>query len=294
MASNAHRVVSFGSYTFPQTEQKFSDNFAEAISKFTRIPGYDGGFDEYGRDRSPSDVGRVQLTYVLLATSDSSMRALRDSARAMRSFGVKRLTIAMLDGTQRFCRARIKSIQMPEDLSKLLDRRMQTVTITWEVSDPTWALVGAQVLWGSSSTWGGGAVWGAAMTVVSGLSTNYNLNFTGVTAPSQPILYCTCTGVQTATNPTFTWYEMQPNNNQLSLTRHKIRWLGTLNPGDDLMIDCRASKVLFSGADAYNEFEYHTPEWIEFNVVTAGRLVIALANSGDAMNFRLAGDTRYV
>jgi hypothetical protein len=291
--ANGHRVVSFGRYTFPQTEQKYEDNFTEAITKFTQLPG-GGVVDEYGRDNSPSGRGMVKLTYVITATTDANMQTARDLARSMRRVGVQPLIVQTLDGTSyRRCLARVKNISMPEDLSRFKIRRWHEVTITWETADAAWEMiVNGLGSWGDGSNWGSDSDW-YAPSVISGLSTNYNISsIDGAGANSQPFIHCTCTGVQTASDITLIWYDQVPQSVELALSPHKIRWLGTLTAGDDLLIDCTAGKVLFCGADAYNDFEYRTPEWIE-TTPSGGRLVIQMANSGDAMNFNFLNPARY-
>jgi hypothetical protein len=130
-------IVSFGAYSFPDTQSSIINNFGDTVPRTTRLPGMSGGFDEYGDDAAAHEIGRVTVRFWLHADTPAAMQGKRDAVRAMARYG--RATLTTLDdyGVQRSTKARVNSIQMPDDVIARAQRTQQ-VTVDFQVALPRW------------------------------------------------------------------------------------------------------------------------------------------------------------
>src|SRR5687768_4199120 len=102
------------SYTFPTTQSQLRDNFSDMVPRTTRIPGADGGFDQFGEEKAPSEIGSVSVSFEQYADSNEDLQTKRDLVRAMAAWGVCTLhKDCGAEGT-RYCSARVNSITMTE------------------------------------------------------------------------------------------------------------------------------------------------------------------------------------
>ena len=67
--------ASLGSYTFPTTQSQIRDNFSDMVPRTVRIPGADGGFDQFGENKAQSEIGVVSVTFEQYADSRDSLPA---------------------------------------------------------------------------------------------------------------------------------------------------------------------------------------------------------------------------
>lgn len=136
------KLISFGEgnrlYTFPDDLQaSMSDNFTNAVPRTVRMPGMDGGFDEYGAGRAPKEIGNINFTFTLVADTEAEMKTKRDAVGAMEEWGVQKL-IAKGGGTERrYTFARVNNIAWGKRLDAHTDY-VQPVTINFQVADPYW------------------------------------------------------------------------------------------------------------------------------------------------------------
>ncbi len=128
-------VIKFGTYTFtfPQT---FSDNFNNVVPSTDRIPGASGGFDNYGNETPPAEIGSVNLSFVLDATlGTKTIREMRDEVNALTHMGAQKLTWLAQDEIPdilRWCYAKVNNITMSKDFANHSQYR-QRVQITFQV-----------------------------------------------------------------------------------------------------------------------------------------------------------------
>lgn len=133
-------IVSFDDYNFPERGIHLETNFADAVPRTTRLPGLDGGYDEFGDDPAPSEIGRVNARLRLNAASGSAMQTTRDELRGLAAIGRGSLVMQPSGGTvfaQRWAWARINSVQVVEKMHAVTDR-VQDISIDWQVSDSRW------------------------------------------------------------------------------------------------------------------------------------------------------------
>lgn len=138
-------LVSFGSYTFPTTQTQLRDNFYDVVPRTVRMPGMDGGFDQYGLQRAPKEIGNVSVTFDLLSETRDGMDALKDQIRSLAASGIQQLTKQFGSAGTRFCLARVSSVVMSEIPGRNTTLK-QSVTIDFQVAVPFWLFAGT---WGT-------------------------------------------------------------------------------------------------------------------------------------------------
>lgn len=275
------RVLSFGSYTFPDTQDQLSDNFKNPVLRNVRLPGVPGGFDEFGYDPAPNEIGTVKLHFLLLAKTAAEVTQKRDAVHELAGWGVRKLIVQPADPTQppRYTYARVQNIQTPENARKL--DLWQGVSMDINITYPFWmqdayaqgAVWGASTwgsssaIWGDSSsavslgaapaarTWGNAsAIWGGGSSLW-GQQSQVSLTYTNNgNAISQPRLIFSCTA-DAASGITI---ERLVNG----VTAEQIAYTGAITSGQVLDINCRALSVLLAGQNAYNSFTYTHPAWL--------------------------------
>jgi hypothetical protein len=251
------RLVSFGDYTFPDTEQQIDDNFLELEKATVKLPGADGVFDEYGVDPSPAVEGRVTMTFILEVEDPADMTAALDSLRALRRQGVKALRMQPTDSAldSRWCWARLSRITAPEDKGSTSEL-WRRVTIQWLISDPKWNAGGNEApLYDSGVLYDDGSLYdGEAGFAASGTQTNQTITLSG-NAIVQPRITVACGVGQSVSTVTV-------QRIVSGLVVDEVEWLGSLTAGETLEINCRAYSVEVDGVDAYADgFDFLDESW---------------------------------
>lgn len=269
------RVLSFGSYSFPDTQDQFSDNFTNTVTRTIRLPDLSGGFDELGVEPAPTEVGSVKMKFLLLAETSAEVTQKRDAVRAMAGWGVRKLLVQPSDTSlpPRYTYARIQNIGTPENAKKLAT--WQDVNIDFQVSYPRWMQdAGSGASWGSAAwggfSWGGswptfgigsassagdkwgtktwgGFTWGAGQAASITLTNNGN-------AISTPQLLLTCTEAIAG--------GLLIERLVDGLVRESLLYRGAIAVGQILSIDCRALSVQLDGSGSYAYLDYTHPAWL--------------------------------
>ncbi|MBL8162452.1 MAG: phage tail family protein [Anaerolineae bacterium] len=290
------RVVRFQSvltneiYTFPTVQESFSTNFRDALNRTNRIPGADGGYSEDGDGRSPSAIGRIQLTIVLVARQRSEMQALRDALAEIRDWGMGRLFYQPEDSTtgERWAWCKVNNISISEQLDKHTDL-FQRVTLDFQAADPFWYRATGLATWGAGSTvrWNTTSTpWGGTPTAVSGVNTTVTLTNNG-NAYTLPQFTLYCAAGQTITNPII-------RRERAGNVIDEVRWAGTLVAGETLYIDCFQQRIYLNSSPAYDQrFTFRHAKWFRLDP-GANTVRVLLANAGDAFNFNARFYHRYV
>lgn len=244
-------------YIFPMTLQSYSDNFGDLVPSTQRLPGVDGGFDLYGDDPAPAEVGSVRLGYTLIATSRSGMDDLRDAVAAMKAWGKQRLFMQPTDPADaiRWTWAKVNNIQMAQEPSLHTDL-WQPVTVIWQCADPAWYGRGTEgKLWGEmvwgTDKWGGAAAFQAGSGQITNLADSVNNG----NAISLPRITIRCSAGQTATNPII-------ERVVSGVVKDRITYTGVLIAGDELVIDCRNVSVKKNGVGVYASIAAQHPDWM--------------------------------
>lgn len=255
MARITRFVSKYGTYTFPNTEQDFRDNFADVLARASRLPGVDGGLDEYGTGHAPSPVGLIQFGVYLVSRTREGMQVLRDNLRLIRTWGTGKLyyqpTNTALEERWAWCR--VNNINTSQRLEAHTDI-FQPVQVTMQASEPYWHALGDVRRWGSFN-WGG-ADWGGDF-VTQNVS---SLEEMVITNPGNAFtLPKVVVRNQSGADARNIRIERLVND----VIVDSVRWAGTLADDDWLMIDSRRQRVTRNGyntLDGY--FEYLRPDWL--------------------------------
>lgn len=276
------KVLRFGAYVFPDTGTDYNDNFRDLVTRTSRLPGLSGGYDELGAGRAPGEIGNVSYSLILKAATEAQMLAARDTLAKIADYGRSRLFIQPTDpdAQERFTWARVQNIQFVERYRDLPQFNLRA-TINWQVADPRWFTQGTEAWsWGDGTAWGA-APWGGSATpqACSGTQTDFTITTEG-NATTEPRITVSCGAGQTCQNPT-----VQRLVNGVMVDQ--VKYEGTLVAGDELLVDCRALRVLLNGTSAYSTaFTFLHPAWFRLEP-GANSIRVLLANSGDAASVTL-------
>lgn len=261
MVHEPTRLIKFGdgadAYNFPASQTDVGWNFSDVASKITKLPGVSGGFDEYGSGIAPTEIGNVRVTFRLYKTGEAfdrgEMHALRDAVAKMVDMGKQRLWLSPGNQGQRWCYARVNSVNWKHDPSGTTDQ-IQTVTINFQASDPYWYALGSDAVWGSSE-WGD-AQWGGVTPIECDASVENATLSVGGNVMTQPLIIVgPVPSGSSCTNPTI---ERIVN----AVVVDRVRLETTLTVGMTAVFDARKLSVTRNGVSFYNSsFSYLHPSW---------------------------------
>ncbi|GEM_PF-1158297 len=272
-----------------QYVQDWRDNFGDLVPRTTRLPGTHGGFDEYGVDEAPAEIGNVQGTLKLKHSLSSDMRQWLDSLRSMSRQKKGRLYMQPVDDSaqQRWCVARLNNLTTPHSEQSHTGVMMQA-NFSFQVNDPHWYTQGTSApAWGFFS-WGDGTVWGGSAVAqsVSGVSTDLTENVMGGTVETLPTITISCDTGQTAQNIII-------QRLVGGVIKDQITYTDTLGAGDSVVIQCRAKSVKKNGVGSYANLTATRAQWMRLKP-GANSIRVLMANSGDVANIKFAYLHAYV
>lgn len=269
------RVVRFGDYVFPETVDSWHDNFGNAVPRTTRLPGIDGGYDEFGVGRAPTEIGKIDVGFWLFASDGDEMDAARDAVMAMADWGVQQLVIQPWGASaQRYAWARVNYIRLPEKAADCPDRQLR-VTVTYQVADPYWySDVGDVPIFGAAQ-YGRGFLYGGggASIAAAGAETLATLyNFGNAFTFAKVTVIAGDSGCESVT------IERLVND----VVRDRVSWTDALGAGDVLVVDGRMAQVTLNGISNYGDaFNFLHPDWMR--LMPGGNVVrVALGASDEA------------
>lgn len=248
-------IANGNTYTFPtgSGDQSFTYNFSNLVPHSTRLPGADGGFDEFGFSRAPSDVGTVQVGIVLESATTAGMQALRDACKQMAAWGKGRL-IDTINGVDRWCWARINSNDITEQRHMHTDL-FQPVKLTFQVSDPYWYTVGTEVLWGGGWLWGDGTKWGGT-AVAQSITTSGSFTITNNGSAD------TLARVVVKNTSGSTIYYPRIRRILNGAIKDELYYNGSILTGTQLTMNARAHKATISGVNVLANLAFKHPDWM--------------------------------
>jgi hypothetical protein len=265
-------------YTFPDSLQGYSDNFKNVVAQTVRGPGLSGGLDQYGLGVAPSEIGRITQSLILQDDDREGMDDLRIALSLMASWGMGVLWAQPTDpaDAERFCLARINSIQVPERQEGHTDL-FQPVTVIWQAADPFWFGKGTEALPDladySPTGWPGTAQSDAC----SGTSTTLTTITNAGNARALPRFTITTGAAQTALNVTIQRVDG-------STVLDQVAFQGELRNNDTLVIDCQQVLVAVgtnSDVNAYRRLTALHPDWMRLQPGD-NTLKVLLEQAGDA------------
>lgn len=276
------KLLRFGSYTFPDTGRAASRNFADIVPQSVRLPGLDGGFDEFGREAAPSEIGNIRADLIIDEPNPIAMQRERDALNGLARLGVQRLYLDMLDGSVRWTWARVNSIQMSDTYSRMT-RAVLPVSINFQVVAPRlWTDAAGDAVWGAGATWGGGLRWGGGVGVAqlcSGASTSISAANNG-NAIAYPTIYISTGTGQTTQNPT-----LLRTDGLGGAVVESIAIVGTFGAHTTIKIDVARKLAYRQGADAYSLLVARTGDWL--TLPPGGNALVLAQQAGNDCTVRL-------
>jgi hypothetical protein len=274
-------------YTF-DGQVNLSDNFGDLVTRTSRLPGTDGGFDELGDGRGLSEIGKVTAEFWMLFASPAAATAQLDTFRRMADWGVQRLFVQPTDPSvnERWCWARINAITHSFATKDMPHKRLRLKAV-WQVSDPFWYGAGSGAVWGGGQAWGGGTQWGGGTpTAASGLLTTVTLTNSGNAY----------TYLQAAVRP-----GAGQSANDVLLRRivdgqavDEVMYTGSLAAGDNLVIDSRRREVKLNDQAVYSTlFRTANAGWLRL-MPGSNTIEIRFAQTSDAASVNLRFLERWV
>lgn len=248
------RIISFGDYNFPDAPIEFNTNFADLVPRTSRLPGMDGGYDEFGFDPAPQEIGNVTYGFLIRTTGGQALVDALDAARAMTRAGVRRLylTTEGTSGTVRWTWARVNNVQTPLNHNED-GYRSRRVTVDWQVSDPRWFADFDDDVYGEGSF--GTATFASAGSALaaSGTATEGTVTRSG-SAPVYPRIFIRPDSGGTVTNPTIELW-------QRGFLVESVALSGTAGTASMFTLDCQRMEVLKDGASVYDSLTAQSPWW---------------------------------
>jgi hypothetical protein len=248
------KLLTFGDYNIPGL-QRYSDNFNDVVQRTVRRPGLDGGFDLWGAERLPKEVGSIQASWWLQAGDVGAMRGLLDEVKGLQWIGEQRLVMDPEDGTAtRFANAKVINIRAPWNVANAPHRQIR-VDVSFQCAEPYWQTLGTgaprwgQFRWGDGSRWGGGTP-----VTVTGASTDLTVTVGG-NAPTFANVVLQQGGGTSCENPT-----IQRIKDGVAVD--EVAYAGTLSGTNQLVIDARANAVTLDGADAFGALTFTRNHWL--------------------------------
>jgi len=265
-----------------QYVQDWRDNFGDVVPRTVRLPGAHGGYDEYGVDPAPGEIGNVQGTLKHKATPASAMVSWLDTLRSASRQKKGRLYMQPADETEeeRWCSARLNNLTTNHSENAHTGIMMEA-KFSFQVSDPHWYKQGTEApewgffVWGESH-WGGTAT----QQAVSGVLTDLTETVSGGTVETFPRITISCNTGETAQNIVIQRLVGGVVKDQLTFT-------DTLVAGDAVVINCRAKSVKKNGSDAYANLTATRAQWFRLNP-GANSIRVTMANASDQARVRFS------
>ena len=282
-------LLRFGSgdylYTFnPEDQVQIRDNFRNVKPRVSSLPGLSGGFDEYGTDRAPNEIGNIQVSFWLLAENGIEMEAKKIAVGRMKVFGKKLLFKQPEDEYQleRYTEARINSIDFNEAAGQRPDRYLM-VTINFQCDNPFWYTIGTEAFkLGDGTLLGSGSVLGG--TPITQLLTGLDNSFS-ITPEGNDITYARFTIEVPATKSAS---NIRIQREVASVVVDEVRYSGTIVAADILEINCRALSVKLNGDDAYaDNFSFITAAWFRLIGGIPNTVRVRMANASDQIELKI-------
>jgi hypothetical protein len=262
-----HRFEADGNtYTLPATLGAYGDNFGDVVTRTTRLPGVDGGFDEYLSEVGSREIGSIRQAFTLQSSTKAGLDAMRDLVNAMLGWGKGYLYMRLSNYTSQEwrVRARVSNIQMSRDEGDARNLYWQRVTVIWQCNHPLWEAAGniseSEINHSGTETTGGGSNGGNAIAIPTFVIE------TGVS------------GILTAP-----WYIRRIVDT--TVVADEIAYGYTLPADTILTINCAAGTIVWNDGvdllDGYDgTFEFLHPDW--FRLLPGVNVVrVVSADAGD-------------
>lgn len=279
------KLTKFGTFEFQNKAIRVTKNFANVVPATVRLPGLDGGFDEYGIEASPSEIGNITVELMLNESNPTEMQRKRDAYLGLAALGTRRLYFDTLDyrAGQRWVYAKVNNVQMSDNFPQQTHTRI-TVTINFQVVYPRMftdvgddgSLYGGAIFGDADAIFGGGV---GLSQACSGTSTSFSAPNAG-NADAYPLIFISTATGQTAQTPIL---ERLVNG----VVIDSLTFSQTLNANFTLRIDCATKTVLYQGVESYINLTALNGEWMRLPP-GSNSMRLRMTGGGNACTVRLA------
>ena len=138
----ATELIQFGVgekvYVFPP-QVALEPDFLDLVTQTQRMIWADGGFDPYGNDALPSEIGSLKATFWIDTEGDTrSITALKQLAMKMSAWGRRPLWAQADEFPIRWVGVKLDNLQPPQNVRDTPHKR-QRVQAVWQASYPRWS-----------------------------------------------------------------------------------------------------------------------------------------------------------
>jgi hypothetical protein len=137
-------ISDYGRYYFQEGQTSFSTNFRNLLTSVEKIPGVSGGFDNFGKGKTPQETGSIQLSIYLSPEDElQDITQLKDDLSRIVGWGKAFLFMVPENRPEgkyymRFAECRVNNLTMSEKADDQPDV-YQTAQLTLQASDqPAW------------------------------------------------------------------------------------------------------------------------------------------------------------
>lgn len=269
----------------------WSTNFRSLRTSTMTVPGVSGGFDLYGAEAAPSQVGVVSVEYYIDDPDPMVMWASKEFLSYITAAGRGRLWLRpQAPGDPHvWCTARVQDAPRIERVDDNTDHYAK-VTIVFEAAESRWydlQSFDGVPLWDNGELWDDGALWGGgAGTPYSGASSPLVIEVTNPgTADVYPTIRLTCASGEEITNPLI---ERWTNGELVD----SVQYIGAIEETESLSIVCRSLTAIKDVDYVYNYLEFSSSQWITLPPGVS-EIQISSADVGDAGSVKVQFEGAY-
>lgn len=274
-----------------ENQVSLNDNFTNVLTRTSRLPGVDGGFDEFGDDKSPNAVGNVSVSFWVKKNSLAEMTRRIRELDAMVSWGVSRLYKQPTDPNEPelFADARVDNISRPQHVLRSTHRQIN-ISMDFQIRVPGWLVQGTEsFLWGDGTAWSSGATWGGTAVPISvvGVENSFSVQPLGNALTWPRILIVVPSG-KSAEN-------IRVQRIVASQVVDEVSWATTLAADDRLLINARKQSVTLNGANAYGaDFAFVSGRWFGLQGGLENDIRVLMDNPTDEIEITFKYFERYL
>lgn len=251
-------ITAFGGYSFnPDNQISYQDNFSQLALSAVKFATMDGGLDQYGTGRAPTDIGLVQQSIMLFGTYPGEIAERLDTLLTIAGQGVQTLKMKTTASAERTCQARIRNIEHSQRAELRPDLRLR-VSIAYQVTDPFW--------------------YGTAKSVTGQTGSNLQTDLTAMSVAGSAITYPKFT-----ITPATAISGIKVQRIVSSAVVDEVAYNASVSGA--LIIDCANMAVTIGSNDAYDSnFDYKRGRWFALAPGSNSvRILLSAATDGFTM-----------
>lgn len=240
-------------YTFVADNQiNLANNFGDVVTQTVRMPGMSGGFNQYGNEPPPSEVGSINYSFWLYYNTPAEGVTARDNLFKMADWGLQKLFMLPQNDSgqdERWTYAIVNNIHANFNSQNLNQKRM-LVSMTFHVPDPFWmsATETEVEFYPTAATTYTFTVGGSVRTqpriALFSAQSGITIGSAGINLPNLKVLIGGTAG-SSIVNPKIVRIES-------GVETHRMNYTGTLSTsGEYLVLECREQTCKETGVNTW-------------------------------------------